>query len=48
MEKGPEGFQAEPASPEATKEGGETEEKPVIKTEEGEPKAGLVNTSFFS
>ena len=29
MEKGPEGFQAEPASPEATKEGGETEEKPV-------------------
>ena len=44
MEKGPEGFQAEPASPEATKEGGETEEKPVIKTEEGE---GLVTTYFF-
>ena len=44
MEKGPEGFQAEPASPEAIKEGGETGEKPVIKKEEGELIAGLVTT----
>ena len=48
MEKGPEGFQAEPASPEAIKEGGETGEKPVIKKEEGELIAGLVTTYFFS